>query len=369
VVKPNNFDLVRLLAAMQVVLVHGHHHLKISHNATSEWIFGMLYYFPGVPVFFVISGMLVSASYERSKSLSGYCVNRALRIYPALWVCFLVAVGTVLWLAPQLFFNAPKSQLVAWIVAQISFLQFYNPDFLRPYGVGVLNGSLWTIPVELQFYVALPATYWFLRLKNQPLPTPSRSSNTRLLGLTLVLFLVAQMFYRLGSEHSEKVVFKLVGCSMVPHFWLFLAGVLLNRNLKKLMPLFEGKFIWWAAIHVGVSFLFQHLGVEGGYNKLVPITCISLAGMAVSFAFSWRTLSDRLLAGNDISYGVYIYHMVILNALVIMGLLGTYWSLALLVFLTSICAIFSWRVIEKPCLSFKKRFGGRKETKPNVSSS
>ena len=40
-----------------------------------------------------------------------------------------------------------------------------HPDFLRGYGVGVLNGSLWTIPVELQFYALVPLIYWSLSLR------------------------------------------------------------------------------------------------------------------------------------------------------------------------------------------------------------
>lgn len=47
----------------------------------------------------------------------------------------------------------------------MSFVQFYNPDWLRGFGTGVLNGSLWSIPVELQYYVLLPfligsTEYW-----------------------------------------------------------------------------------------------------------------------------------------------------------------------------------------------------------------
>jgi len=54
--KTNNFDLVRLLAALQVILVHGYGVEYLP------WLNSAIAMFPGVPMFFVISGFLVSAS-------------------------------------------------------------------------------------------------------------------------------------------------------------------------------------------------------------------------------------------------------------------------------------------------------------------
>ena len=76
----NNFDLLRILAASQVMVAHSFHHLGL--DTESAW-FQWLDRFPGVPVFFIISGFLVSASLERSKSPADYFTNRFLRIFPA----------------------------------------------------------------------------------------------------------------------------------------------------------------------------------------------------------------------------------------------------------------------------------------------
>jgi peptidoglycan/LPS O-acetylase OafA/YrhL len=54
-------------------------------------------------------------------------------------------------------------RFLACLAAQLTIGQFYNPAFLRGFGVGVLNGSLWTIPVELQFYLLLPLLALFAR--------------------------------------------------------------------------------------------------------------------------------------------------------------------------------------------------------------
>ncbi len=47
----------------------------------------------------------------------------------------------------------------AWLAGQVSFLQFFNPEQFRGFGIGVANGALWTITVELQFYVFIPLLY------------------------------------------------------------------------------------------------------------------------------------------------------------------------------------------------------------------
>src|SRR6202011_6269624 len=76
----NNFDLLRLLAALQVAVVHSIGFLKPTRYFARLMEAG-LDRFPGVPIFFVISGVLISKSYERSDSLRDYIRNRCLRIF------------------------------------------------------------------------------------------------------------------------------------------------------------------------------------------------------------------------------------------------------------------------------------------------
>ena len=82
----NNFDLIRLFAAFQVVLHHSNTHFGLTKE--NCLFLKLTAAFPGVPIFFFISGYLISRSYEQTYSVRAYVKSRFLRIYPALWVCF-----------------------------------------------------------------------------------------------------------------------------------------------------------------------------------------------------------------------------------------------------------------------------------------
>src|SRR5688572_6028527 len=86
----NNLDLIRLLAALQVAVGHAFAWLAVPLPRLAE---ELLRSFPGVLIFFVISGFLITRSYvERNRGFARYMANRALRIYPALWVQYLAII-------------------------------------------------------------------------------------------------------------------------------------------------------------------------------------------------------------------------------------------------------------------------------------
>ncbi|RED18266.1 acyltransferase family protein [Pontivivens insulae] len=337
----NNFDLVRLFAATQVALLHMISHLQMD-GAIAVPLAWFLSYFPGVPIFFFVSGFLISRSYLRSSNWRSYAMNRFLRLYPALAACFVVSVLLV---AASGYFSEtppPLNDFAVWIAAQLTVLQVYNPDFLRGFGVGVLNGSLWTIPVEMQFYIAFPILIALLG--------PGR----RALALAAVGFIAIYIGFGVLARNGGLVA-KLVSVTFLPWFGLFLLGVLASLSWERLRPFVEGTFIWWAAAYAAAHALSATLLPSWGQlgNMMSLPYVFVLCGLVLSAAFTRRGLADRLLHKNDVSYGIYIYHMPFVNLALYWGLAGSAGGVGLVLAGTFGFAALSWFVVERPALRMK----------------
>ena len=329
--KVNNFDLLRLMAATEVIFDHYYEHLKLplSHTALK-----VIYLFPGVPVFFVLSGYLISASYERNNSIGNYFRNRALRIYPGLWGCIILTL-IVFTVTGVNFFN---KQTIAWLLTQlIGFI--YTPGFLADYGFGSYNGSLWTIPVELQFYIALPVCF---------LLAPKGKVTAWFVALFIV-FLGLNYAYQFAPQ--ENKITGLVRHTFIPHFYLFLTGVVFQRLKLYKSRFIYGKALYWVVPYVAFSMFFFDR-IDAIYFTVMQY--LFLAPMLISMAYTLPTLADKLLRKNDISYGIYIYHGLILTVIVEMNWVP-HINLFMVIATTVILATLSWIFLEKPFIRRKAR--------------
>ena len=352
--RQNNFDLIRLLAAAQVVVAHAIGHTDLGQRIPpwGKQLFDALMMLPGVPIFFVISGFLITKSYEKNPAdLKGYFWRRGLRIFPALWVCLavtLAALGIFGFLSSG-FVLSPT--FMAWLAGQVSFFQFYNPEHFRGFGIGVANGALWTITVELQFYLFIPIfCYLTARRKLGKILTPA-------------LFLVSFALYCImdhmvngpGEFTGAPIAFKLLHVTLIPHLWMFMLGIFIHRNFEALEKRIEGKFLYYISAYI-VFMALQHFLIADRtvpfYLAYLPSRTI-LAFATIAGAFSMRSLSNRLLSGTDISYGIYIYHSVVINVFVQLGLMTSMVSVAFVYLASITLALLSWHLIEKPALACK----------------
>jgi peptidoglycan/LPS O-acetylase OafA/YrhL len=176
-----------------------------------------------VMLFFLISGFCVHLPYaggHRPFNLGEYAVRRAFRILPPYWFA---AVLTCLieWLVYSLGGNAPTSwSLVARVFGLIQNYGAHGGQFLT-------NGSLWSLPVEVELYVAY-LLFYFL----------SKSAGAWICAsLVSILSLLAAIAYFLGvKDLGQNFVF----------FWaIWCAGAFLAESFRRgTLP----RFRFWNAI-------------------------------------------------------------------------------------------------------------------------
>ncbi|NNM71271.1 acyltransferase family protein [Enterovirga aerilata] len=334
---PNNFDYIRIFAATQVMVFHAVHHLGIS---APGWT-ALLGPFSGVPVFFVTSGFLITASYERSRSSRSYAERRARRIIPGLWGCLAVTALVLLLLGYPIL----TGHGMRWLLAQFAFL-LYTPAFLRDFGFGSYNGSLWTIPVEIQFYVTVPILSWFLNRCGR---------RATVLGLLLVAAWVLALVIRLifpsvtgMFEGQETLPAKLVRYAFISHYHLFLAGAACYYLALHSHRLLRGKLLSWVALLFAITTF--------GGTSTAAIMCAQAALAAATISAAYTFVRRNLLHATDISYGTYLYHGLVLNIFVELGAVGREIYLYAVMAISYLAGFLSWHLVER---RFLARAAGR----------
>ena len=170
-------DGVRVLAAFAVLLTHVGGQTGFAFTGTpASWVVSRGDV--GVPIFFVLSGLLLYRPWARAVLTGGkrpaagpYFVRRALRILPAYWVVVIVALCTL---------NSPHVGSVSTWVQYLLLVQNYN---LHPWwdGTGADGlAQMWSLVVEVSFYLILPVlaaalAWWAGRATGGPAGTSELS--------------------------------------------------------------------------------------------------------------------------------------------------------------------------------------------------
>ncbi|QMW22685.1 acyltransferase family protein [Sandaracinobacteroides saxicola] len=343
------FDFVRLFLASGVVLWHcfplttGTPQLI---EATPLWFFLSAM----VPLFFVVSGYLVTASANRLE-VGPYLMNRAARIVPALSI---VVVVSALLLGPLVSSLPVDRYFTDGMVARYLLNIMGIPGFLLP-GVfeanplkGVVNGSLWTVPHEFLSY-AMMAVLMLLGLAKRWWSVGAIFAGLTLLAFARVLLpagtLPGPLDAVIQSNHFAQ------GSKIIPYFLL---GALIYL-LRDRIP-YDGRLAALAMIYlVGVGFVVPP---DARHEPMLWL----LSGPPLAYLVVWAgltplpalTIAGR---GNDYSYGIYLWHFPILQLLV-MAFGFTHWGMLALVAVPIVLAVamLSWHLVEKPVMRWRKRY-------------
>ena len=292
--------------------------------------------FPGVPAFFFVSGFLIYASYLNAPGAS-YFKNRFLRLFPGLVFVTIGGgvVGMVAHGGNDLFHNF--SQYLFWFVAQTTLGQAYNPMFFRDVGVGVINGSLWTLTVEIMFYITVPIIVWLER--------KFRFTVLTLLIISFGIYIIGPIVWS-EKIYRDKTFYDFIALTPLAWGWMFAFGILAVKNFD-----FMYRRIKWLVLLVlpltamamfGDASYFYSTG-----NRLGIFYFVCYVGLVLWLAFATPVVRLKF----DFSYGLYIWHAPVINLLLVLGYQNTSLALAL----TFVMGSLSWFMIEKPALKLKTK--------------
>lgn len=132
------------------------------------------------------------------------------------------------------------------------------------------------------------------------------------LAFAVVLSVVVDLL--VASFHSW-VLLKLYHQTLVRYGWLFILGCFVAEHGMRVMPLLSRH--WWLLLFLGVVPRATGVDVYAGYGVL---WCVFMTCGVIGFAFRFRCLE----VSPDISYGLFLYHMVVENAFITAGWTGTW---------------------------------------------
>ncbi|MBD5247071.1 MAG: acyltransferase [Barnesiella sp.] len=333
--QPNNFNIIRLFLAFYIVLVH---FAALTDTETSLLI---VRGHDCVCGFFVISGFLIYSSYCRSSSLKSYFEKRARRILPSyifVVVLFAVALFLVSSVPVEEYFGRHWLKYLGSNLAFCNFVEPTLPGVFADNGMTAVNGSLWTIKIELTAYVMLPACVWLCR--------KIRMNPFIFFGVVILLSIAYRigcnmMFQRTGDEHYLTLARQIGGLTAY-----FVVGMMMYELLDYVL-----RYKWQL-------FVIGLLAFIGAYCAPVTATVVkpfALGCIIIPAAFIGRW--GVWLGAADISYDMYLLHFPVIQLVVHFRLpdrIGTIPSLMVVIAVVILLSCLTWHFIGEPFLRRKK---------------
>lgn len=331
----NNFHALRLVFATLVALYHV---VMLSDAPAWRWLAfdagrGAEV---GIQGFFILSGYLVSASFDRSDKLGLYVEKRVRRLYPAYAVVILGCAVLAL-----IFVDATRADLKTWlkyIGVNLVFLNFLQPDLPGVFADNpftAINGALWTLKVEVMFYILLPLLMVVLM------------HTGRLRWLVIAAIYIGAEAWRIGFDPRHAAP----GQAVVGDLSQQLPGQMSFFIVGVAFYLWREQMAWraltWALVlAAAIAALALSLAVT---PLCEPLRAISL-GLVVIWAA--KAAPPIFAMKGDISYGLYILHFPIIQTVVSLGLFAQspWMGAGIALGVSVIGAVLMWLLVERPAL-------------------
>ena len=314
-----NLNGLRFFAAFLVIIEHSSTFANAINPTLSNFTFHQLPKLGnyGVKFFFVLSGFLITylllreVEQHQKVSIKNFYIRRILRIWP---LYFLVGIGGTI--AGPIVLNKLGVPVQGNIATNLSFVALFAVNLqlvFSPFNRGIVE-ILWSVCLEEQFYLIWAPAFQFFKKRVLMLSVLSVAIGL----LTPVAFDFFATIYN-GKMHRPNYYFT------TSAFTFFGLGSFASYSLKHELPILKTKLFSKAA----------QLGVLLTLALMIP----KIIPMSPGFERYWSNLSIGLLfvhiilsAVSDnsllnlefrpliwlgkISYGLYLYHTVVLQILV-----------------------------------------------------
>ena len=344
------FDLLRILAALAVIVSHsypltGADGPVLIADGKFEMDLGAF----AVGLFFVCSGFLITQSWMSRPYTGSYLLRRFVRIWPGFAVAvvlaaFVVGPGATL-LTVSVYFGAKETWSYLGHTLFMAPVKFRLPGVFANNSMPVVNISLWTLPYEVLCYLGVLALGLVRGLRCRWFPLA-------ILGFSLLVM-------RLAVVEGSIDIGRLYGLGLtlrqgLPLLCWFLAGVCVF-----LFPVQPHRRL--SAVALAAALILV--------GAVVGEVVIVIPGVAYLIIFVGRlpfhpaVLLRRL---GDPSYGIYLYGFLIQQCLVSVGMSGPTSLTMVAAPLACILGYLSWHLVESPALRVARIKEANRRVQPVV---
>lgn len=356
-----NLGILRAFLAITVVLLHIPLMTKnLNLPSFNEWpILNRGYH--AVWGFFILSGFLIirllfiEKNNTSTINVKSFYTRRILRIYPVYYLVLLVGLIFYHYILPLLHIKFDTNYTIAealiWCVALMPnvFFSMYDPG-------GILS-VLWSIGIEEQFYLFIAPISRFIK--------------TKFFTISLAIFTIMYFIIYFIPEFEYLRKFRLM------YFYFSFGGLVSILNFKgKIKWLTTNKPIRYISYILFTLYFFTNV-FEFSNEALKHFSSLIIFSLFILFI----STEDKFIIKNkflnhmgNISYGIYMYHMIALYITIFIGsklnIVNALGQIGSILFynlstigISILFAHISYEYLEKKFLSLKSKF--RKQTTIN----
>jgi len=334
----NNLDLVRIILATMVVWSHAFQmnfggfeqepmfkFLKVSSPGTLA-----------VSVFFFVSGLLVTNSLIKKKSISKFYISRFFRLFPALAILLLITVfviGPIISTLPITeYFSNPQTWKYLFNNLYLNVNYQIPGCFQNNIWPVDVNSSLWSLPFEVGCYIFLLAVFTIIS-------GHKKIANIVLISIIFISIIPNQMLL-IFFERSYILGLQPIAC--------FAFGAFLAINQDDIKVDFK--------MMLGFTLL---LLIFWRFTTIIQIL-FPFAISILLLLFSTDKFVLKLKPKYDISYGLYIWNALIIQLIVYyFGNMNVYILFLIAFIITSIVSLGSFILIEKGSINMGYSLGAK----------